>query len=207
MSAAERAGGVRLVRAPRTVPLYEDEAAEGSHAASARLVPGSWGVEVPLPFDRGEQDASVRWLADHQRRRRRDGAAASPTNPRTRPDGSPPAVPSAPPLTREESQRLARGFLQALVEIATGRRPRHQLRGRISQESLSSVEQLTGTAKACAASGSRMALGGVTASQPTPWAVEFAAVVRTGRRNRALAGRLEMQHRRWVCTALAVVGS
>lgn len=190
-SAAISSAGVRLVRAPRTVPLYEDEAVA---ASSPRLVPGPWGVEVPLPFDRAEQDGTVQWLAARNRRKRTAAQQASRA-----PGGS-------AALTRAETHRLTASFLQSLIEIATGRRPRQQLRGRMTTETLLCVDVLADTARLCARDGNRLALGRVTASQPTPWAVEFAATLRTGPRNRAVAGRLEMQQSHWVCTALMLLG-
>ena len=202
MTASAARAGVRLVRAPRTVPMYEDEA---TRVSDPRLVPGSWGIEVPLPFDRSEQDATLHWLADRSRRSRSRAAGRGPGPGRDSTGTGRRGEDNARALTRAETHRLTAGFLQSLVEIATGRRSRHQLRGRMTSDSLPCVEKLASAARGSEGRGRRLALGRVTASQPTPWAIEFAGTVRTGDRNRALAGRLEMQQSQWVCTALTLL--
>jgi uncharacterized protein DUF6459 len=107
------------------------------------------------------------------------------------------------PLTTEQATALVTTIVRALLEVLEGRRPPRQLAPALGPEVLDRLETLMSLG------GRRVGHDGlrlykVRVCLPHRSAIEGCAVVRAGRRFRALAIRLEFDSTRWKCTALRV---
>jgi hypothetical protein len=98
-------------------------------------------------------------------------------------------------------------FCQAIVEVIGGDRPAAQLVRWTSHDvykDLNRRVRILGLTSNAAARGqvARPQVRSVRVCQPAPKIAEVAVHLQHGRRSRALAARLEIIDRRWLCTAL-----
>lgn len=92
-------------------------------------------------------------------------------------------------------------LLQAMREVATGDRPRHQLRRWVGGE----VYEWLGRVSAARGTAPLGALCSVHVCQPASGVVEATALVADRGRVRAVALRLEAAHGSWRCSRLDIV--
>ena len=126
--------------------------------------------------------------------------------PQPKPQPSQPAPsrqPARAPVTisANEARALAVKLGRGLLEVLTGRRPARQLSAMLSQTMLAKLETLQRTGQRPAGA---CQLKSVRICQPSPKGIEVSAVFRRGVRCHALAARMDLQDRRWVCTHFQV---
>jgi hypothetical protein len=173
---------LRLVPAPRTDGLYDDERSD----PSPPLTDGSLALAFPPPVRFGVPLRLVPPAGDDQR-------PASP-------------VATGLPDPRPWCARLC----QAIAEVLAGARPAHQLADVASLDVLQLLERSAGRLGGHRGGPvTRPRVASVHVSEPTPGIAEACAVVDTGPRRRALAIRVEGhpldgRPARWRCTALHV---
>jgi hypothetical protein len=123
------------------------------------------------------------------------------------PDDDQPAIPI--PLSRAsvalpDPRRWSATLTQAVMETLYGPRPVQQLArwtdGTIYRAIAHRVASRSGPTP-----GAHPQVRSVRVCRPAPTVAEASVVVQTGRRVRAVALRLEIRDRRWLCTALDVI--
>lgn len=98
-------------------------------------------------------------------------------------------------------QREMRMVLQGILEALGGYRPVEQLRGRLSERSISQLRRAVQQRPPELARRPHR----IHISRPCPGVQEVCATVPAGRRLRSVALRMEACHGRWCCTELALV--
>ncbi|MET0741063.1 MAG: Rv3235 family protein [Candidatus Nanopelagicales bacterium] len=128
-----------------------------------------------------------------------------------------PAIPEAPPRLRivagvtavagrADVSAWASRFVPALVEVLSGDRPVSQLMRWTDREVYEEIrKRVENVPRSSGRRQARAAVRSIHLCQPRPGAAEITAVVRAGRRTRALAVRLDVIEDRWRCTEFAVV--
>ena len=128
-----------------------------------------------------------------------------------------PAVPEAPPRLRIvagatsddgsfDVSAWASRFVPALVEVLSGDRPVSQLMRWTEREVYEEIRRrVEDQPRSSGPRQARAAVRSIHVCQPRPDAAEITAIVRAGRRTRALAVRLDAIEDRWRCTEFAVV--
>lgn len=119
----------------------------------------------------------------------------------------PPALPARPaagdpPDPLPWTGRLA----QAIVEVLAGVRGAAQLSPFATLEVLSHLERACGrfAGRPSSAPAPRPTIRSTRVSRPGPGVAEASVVIATGKRNRAMAIRLEARGGHWQCTALEI---
>ena len=169
---------LRLLRAPRCDPPYDDE-----HPSLAPVIDGALalafppsGPSVPLrlvpPADPGNDDGEAR-----------------PT----------------PRADLPDPKRWTARLAQAVAETLAGARPAGQLARFTTLDVLDDLERWTGRLRTGSGVTARPVVTSIRVDEPTDGVAEACAVVDTGARRRALALRMEGLDGRWRCTALELV--
>jgi hypothetical protein len=108
--------------------------------------------------------------------------------------------------TTPDVSAWASRFVPALVEVLSGDRPVSQLMRWTDRDVYEEIRQrVEGLSRSPGSRPARAAVRSLHLCQPRPDAAEITAVVRAGRRTRALAVRLDAIEDRWRCTEFAVV--
>ncbi|MEP6853183.1 MAG: Rv3235 family protein [bacterium] len=100
--------------------------------------------------------------------------------------------------------RFGRTFVQALLEVLSARRPVGQLAGHTSPGLQAGLTRDQARGARLDPSGRTPVVHSLRVSEPADGVSEWCAVVRTGGRYRAMAGRLEGLDGRWRCTRLQI---
>lgn len=173
-----RSASVEALRtAPRREPVFDDELAPSALGPIA-------GEEAMLPFGAGLAAPSPHRLFGS----RLDDFAVRPSGRGELPD----------PF------RFGRTFVQALLEVLSGRRPVGQLGGHTSPGVQAGLTRDQARGSRLDPSGRTPALHSLRISEPADGVAEWCAIVQLGPRFRAMAGRLEGLDGRWRCTRLQV---
>jgi len=111
------------------------------------------------------------------------------------------------PSTVVDASAWAGRFLQAVVEVVSSDRPLSQLLRwtdeRVYEEIGVRKRRMTLRRQATGVKPGRQQVASVHVAQLSPATAEVAARVTCGGRSRAVAARLELVRKRWVCTAIA----
>jgi hypothetical protein len=165
---------------PSTEPPYDDEKQQTPALCAVAAPLGQ--LELPLSFGPPPLRPMLRLV--------RDDLADAPV-------AAPADLPDPRPAVAQ--------FVQLLLDAVVGARPPTALQGRASSQVYRGVAKLAATRSREHQTGARDArptLRSVHVTEPEPEVAEACAVVRFGRRCRAVALRFEGVGGRWRCTAV-----
>lgn len=103
-----------------------------------------------------------------------------------------------PIFSKQPHARELYRFAQAVAEVLAGQRPPTQLHARMTPLAYHRLLRLTG----CYQDRSCPRIRATRICYPGPQVAELCVVVNCGRRFRALALRIEISNRSWVCTRM-----